>query len=70
MGIIEQLAEIKHQEGVQETLEKAIRSLLTNTEFSPKKIAEVLEVPVALVSKIKRKLCATIGGDEGGRGPK
>jgi hypothetical protein len=66
MGIIDQLREIKHKEGVeeghekgvQEGLEKAIGRLLANTEFSPKKIAELMEVPTALVQKIKKELCA------------
>ena len=56
MGIIEQLAEIKHQEGVEEGLEKAVRSLLVKGEFSAKKIAELLDVPVALVRKVKKEL--------------
>lgn len=47
-----------HQEGVQEALEKAVRSLLTRSEFTPGKIAELLEVPVSLVKKVKKRLCA------------
>lgn len=62
MGYFEQLAEIRRQEGrqegVQEGLKKAVRSLLMHTEFSPQKIAELMEVPVALVVKIKKELCA------------
>jgi hypothetical protein len=56
MGIIEQLAEIRHQEGVEEGLEKAVRALLAKREFSTEKIAELLDVPVALVEKVKREL--------------
>ncbi|HLZ15627.1 MAG TPA: hypothetical protein VKQ08_01225 [Cyclobacteriaceae bacterium] len=56
MGYFEQLAEIKHQEGIQEGLEKAVRSLLSNTEFSTKKIAELVGVPVSLVRKLKAEL--------------
>ena len=56
MGYFEQLAEIKHQEGIQEGLEKAVRSLLSNTEFSSKKIAELVGVPVSLVRKVKAEL--------------
>ena len=60
MGIIEQLAEIKHQEGLKEGeekgLEKAVRLFLSNTEFSPEKIAELVGVPVALVEKVKKEL--------------
>ena len=62
MGYFEQLAEIRReevrQEGVQEGLEKAVRNLLVNSEFSPAKIAELMEMPVALVEKIKRQLRA------------
>ena len=56
MDIFEQMQEIKHQEGVEEGLEKAIRSVLTKSDFSTQEIAELLEVPVALVEKIKREL--------------
>jgi predicted transposase YdaD len=74
MGIFEQLAEIKHQEGVQEGklegkqegkqegiqegLEKAIQGLLINTELSPSKIAEAVGVPISLVEKINKELKA------------
>jgi predicted transposase YdaD len=68
MGIFEQLAEIKHQEGVeegiqigkqegvQEGLENAVRSLFTKSEFSPEKIAELVGVPIELVEKVKAEL--------------
>jgi hypothetical protein len=56
MGIVEQLAEIKHQEGIQEGLEKAVRGLVANTELSSAKIAEAVGVPVSLVRKIKKEL--------------
>jgi len=59
MGYFEQLAEIRRQEGVEEGiekgLEKAVRQLLANTEFSSRKIAELIEVPVTLVEKIKKE---------------
>jgi hypothetical protein len=58
MGIVEQLVQIERQEGVEEGLEQAVRKLLTNSEFSPKKIAELIEVPVALVEKIKKEMSA------------
>ena len=54
MGIFEQLAEIKEQEA----LEKAVRAFLATTEFSPSKIAELLDVPVLMVEKIKNELYA------------
>jgi len=44
------------QKGVQAGLEKAVEKLLINTEFSPEKIAELVEVPVALVEKVKKEL--------------
>jgi len=56
MGIIEQLAEIRHEEGREKEREKFVRSLLANTEFSSAKIAELVGVPVALVTKIKKSL--------------
>ena|SRR6185437_6113302 len=60
MGIIEQLAEIKYQEGVEEGMEKglkkAVRGLLANTEFSSEKIARLVDVPVARVRRIKKEL--------------
>jgi hypothetical protein len=56
MGIVEQLVQIERQEGVEEGLEQAVRKLLTNSEFSPKKIAQLIEVPVALVEKIKKEM--------------
>jgi hypothetical protein len=62
MSVIEQLAEIRHQEGVEEGGEKerkrVVRSLLANTKHSPAKIAELVGVPVALVTKIKKSLSA------------
>jgi len=64
MGIVEQMHKIEReegreegrQEGVREGLEKAVQKLLSNTEFSPEEIAGMMEVPVALVKKIKDKL--------------
>ena len=60
MGIFEQLAEIKHQEGVQqgirEGLEHAVKSMLSNTDFSPKEIAEMVGVPLSMVRKLKSAL--------------
>jgi hypothetical protein len=58
MGIVEQLVQIERQEGIEEGLQQAIRKLLTNSEHTPKKIAELLEVPVALVQKIKKEMSA------------
>jgi predicted transposase YdaD len=59
MDIFDQIVEINVQEGLEEGeqkgVEKAVRKLLTNTKFSPEKIAELLEVPVSLVEKIKEE---------------
>ena len=63
MGIHEQLAEIKYQEGLEEGLEQGlekgkeefIQSLMAKTEFSPAKIAELVGVSVSFVNKVKKK---------------
>ena len=64
MGIIEQLAEIKHQEGKdegrqegrEEAMDVAVRAFLSHTEFSPEKIAEFVKVPVSFVERIKSEV--------------
>ena len=56
MGYFEQLAEIRRQEAVQGGLEKAVQNLLAKTDFSPEKIAEMMEVPLDLVEKVKKDL--------------
>lgn len=56
MGIIEQLAEIKAEEATAEAREKFVKRLLTNTEFSVNKIAELVEVPASFVKKVKANL--------------
>lgn len=55
MGIIEQLAEIRHQEGREEAKAEVVRSLLAKTEFSSQKIAEIAGVAVSFVRKIKKE---------------
>jgi hypothetical protein len=55
-GIFEQLAEIKRMEAVEEGKAESVRILLVNTEFSQKKIAELVKVPIAFVKKVKNKL--------------
>ena len=52
MGIIEQLAEIK----ADEAREKFVKQLLTGTEFSVDRIAELVEVPASFVKKVKASL--------------
>ena len=56
MGYFAQPGEIRLHEGIVQGLEKAIRALLVNSEFSPEKIARLVEVPVSLVRKIKKEL--------------
>lgn len=56
MGIIEQLAEIKRQEALEEGDEKTVRLFLANTKFPLEKIAELVAVPVSFVEKIKKSL--------------
>jgi hypothetical protein len=58
MGIFEQLVEIKRQEALEEGKGNSVRILLANTEFSAEKIAELVDIPVALVEKIKEELKA------------
>lgn len=74
MGYFEHLGEIRREEGRQEGvqeglekgmeigvekgLEKAVRSALAHSEFTPGKIAELLDVPVAMVRKIKKEMGA------------
>jgi hypothetical protein len=55
MGIVEQLGEIKRQEGLEEGKENSVRLFLAYTEFSPEKIAKLVGVPVARVEKIKKE---------------
>lgn len=74
MGYFEHLAEIKREEGreegiqeglekgleigVEKGLEKAVRSALAHSEFTPGKIAELLDVSVSMVRKIKKEMDA------------
>jgi len=59
MDIFQQVEEMKREEGREEGLkegqEKSVRILLANTEFSPEKIASLVEVPLTLVKKIQRE---------------
>jgi hypothetical protein len=60
MDIIEQVAEIRAKEALEkgrhEGDEKAVKVLLSNTEFSSDKIAEFVRVPVSFVEQIKEEL--------------
>ena len=56
MGILEQLAEIKHQEGVDEGIEQTVRSAIVNTNLTNGEIAKMLDVPISLVKKIRAEL--------------
>jgi hypothetical protein len=44
------------EKGRKEEQEKSVRIFLTNTEFSPDKIAELVGVPLSLVEKVKENL--------------
>jgi hypothetical protein len=55
MGVIEQLAEIKRQEAIDEGKEESVRLFLANTEFSPAKIAELVEVPISVVKRVQKE---------------
>jgi len=64
VGILEQLAEIKEQKGLEKGLqqgraeerEKIVKSLLASTKFSIKEIASLLGVSQYFVAKQKRSL--------------
>jgi len=56
MGIVETMHAIMREEGVEEGLEKAIRALLAKRKFSVQEIAELVDVPVALVEKVQKEL--------------
>jgi hypothetical protein len=58
MDIIEQVAEIR----VEEAQEKAVNAFLSNTEFSVEKIAQLLDVPVSFVKKVKENLQPKLQG--------
>jgi hypothetical protein len=58
MGVIEQLAEIRYQEGREEARQEFVRLLLTNTDFSPAKIAELVGVPISFVKRVQKELLA------------
>jgi hypothetical protein len=55
MGYFEQLAQIRREEVLEEGKENFVRNLLAKTEFSAEKIAELADVPVALVKKVKKE---------------
>ena len=50
MDIIEQVREMR----IEEALVRAVRSLLTETNFSVAKIADILEVSVAFVEEVRQ----------------
>lgn len=64
MGVLEQLAQIKAEEGLEKGLqqgraeerEKIVKSLLASTKFTIKEIASLLGVSVSFVAKHKRSL--------------
>lgn len=52
MDIFEQVAEMRAEEREQETRENFAKKLLTDTEFSPEKIASLTDISLAQVEKI------------------
>lgn len=64
MGIVEQLAEIRREEGRAEGMEiarkeeqeKSVKIFLINTEFSVEKIADLVGVPVSFVEKVEKEV--------------
>ena len=56
MDIFEQVAEWRWQEGLEEGLERSVRALLANTEFSVEKIASLVGVPVTRVKKLSKEV--------------
>jgi len=56
MGIIEQLAEIKTEEGVEKATRLFVENLLANTDFTAEKIAFLAGVSVDFVKIIKEHL--------------
>ena len=66
MDIFEQVAEMKRQEGLEEGhrkgfeegVEKSVKVLLANTEFSVEKIASLAGVSATFVKKLTREVRA------------
>ncbi len=64
MDIFEQVAEMRRQEGLEEGhrkgleegVEKSVKVLLANTEFSIGKIASLVDVPVAFARKLSKEI--------------
>ena len=56
MNIFEQVAEMKADKREQQAREGFAKKLLTETEFSPEKIASLAGVSLAQVEKIKENL--------------
>ena len=60
MDIFEQVAEWRwedgKEEGLKQGLEKAVKVLLANTEFSAEKISSEVGVSVSFVERVKKEL--------------
>lgn len=56
MDIFEIVEQWRYEDGIQEGKENSVKILLANTEFSPEKIASLVDVPLSLVKKIKKEL--------------
>ena len=66
MGVLEQLAEMRAQEGLQQGQENAkrlfVENLLKEGSFSQQKIASLANVSLNFVRKIKASLRTSLGG--------
>jgi hypothetical protein len=56
MGIIEQMAEIRAEEAIEKNKTSFVKNLIKKTEFSDEKIADLAQVPLDFVLKIRKKL--------------
>jgi len=56
MGIIEQLAEIRAEETLENANRRFVESLLKKSDFSMPKIASLVGVPLTFVKKVKKEL--------------
>ena len=56
MDIFEQVAEMRHQEGVEEAKREVVENLLKDPDFSLDKIASIVNAPLDFVKEVKKGL--------------
>ena len=56
MNLYEQIVELRVKEAVEENYRLVVRNLLKESDFSVKKIASLLELPVDFIRKVKKDL--------------